>query len=228
MRTSPILFVRMKKIRVLVADDHPTFREGLCHFLDSQEDIEVVGQSADGEEAVKLAREIIPDVAIIDIAMPRVNGIEAARQIKEACPAIAILMVSAYDYESYLVGSLRAGAAGYMLKNAPISELISAVRLVCSEEAVFNLKGISKVLDRITTKDGEKKNNMGLQRRELDILKRVARGLTNIQIAGELKISQRTVQTHMSNIFRKLGAHSRTEAVLHALRQGWITADELS
>ena len=119
----------MKKIRVLVADDHPTFREGLCHFLDGQEDIEVVAQPADGEEAVKLAMELIPDVAIIDIAMPRVNGIEAARQIKEALPAIAILMVSAYDYESYLVGSLRAGAAGYMLKNAPVSELISAVRL---------------------------------------------------------------------------------------------------
>ncbi|MFC1940262.1 response regulator [Chloroflexota bacterium] len=218
----------MKKIRVLVADDHPTFREGLCHFLDSQEDIEVVAKSADGEEAVEMARELIPDVAVIDIAMPGLNGIEAAMQIKEDCPAVAILMVSAYDYESYLVSSLKAGAAGYMLKNAPVSELISAIRLVCSEEAVFNLKGISKVLDHIIAKGGEGINKVGLQQREIDIIRQAARGLSNKQIAEQLEISQRTVQTHMSNIFRKLGASSRTDAVLHAVSQGWITADEMS
>ncbi len=218
----------MKKIRVLVADDHPTFRQGLCHFLDTQDDIEVVAQASDGEEAVRLARELVPDVAIIDVTMPKLNGIEATREIKETCPSISILMVSAYDYESYLVGSLKSGASGYMLKNAPVSELISALRLICSEEAVFNLKSISKVLDRITMKADDERTTLGLHQRELDILKRAARGLSNKQIAEEINISQRTVQTHMSHIFRKLEAGSRTEAVLHALRQGWLTAEDLS
>ncbi|MBM2825356.1 MAG: DNA-binding response regulator [Dehalococcoidales bacterium] len=218
----------MKKIRVLVADDHPTFRQGLCHFLETQEDIEVVAQASDGEETIRLAMELVPDVAVIDVTMPKVNGIEAAREIKKNCPTISILMVSAYDYESYLVGALQAGAAGYMLKNAPVSELISALRLICSEEAVFNLKSISKVLDRITSKDDDESTTMGLHQRELDILKLAARGLSNKQIAEEIDISQRTVQTHMSHIFRKLEVGSRTEAVLHALRQGWLTAEDLS
>lgn len=217
----------MKKIRVLVADDHPTFRQGLCHFLETQEDIEVVAQASDGEEAVRLAVELLPDVAIIDVTMPKLNGIEATRKIKETCPAISILIVSAYDYESYLVSSLQAGAGGYMLKSAPVSELIGALRLICSEEAVFNLRSISKVLDRITAKDDEG-TTLGLHQREKEILKRVAIGLSNKQIAEEINISQRTVQTHMSHIFRKLEAGSRTEAVLHALRQGWLTTEDLS
>jgi len=218
----------MKRIRVLVADDHPTFREGLCYFLRNEGDIEIVAQPVDGQETVRLAKEFIPDVAIIDIAMPVINGIEAARQIKEACPTIAILMVSAYDYESYLIGAIRAGAAGYMLKTAHVSEIISAIRLLCSDEAVFNLKSITKVLDRITVNNGEKRGSVGLHQREVEILKQAARGLSNKHIAEKCNISQRTVQTHLSNAFRKLKAGSRTEAIIHALRQGWLTTEDLS
>ncbi|MBI2858549.1 MAG: response regulator transcription factor [Chloroflexi bacterium] len=218
----------MKKLRVLVADDHPTFREGLCHFLEKEPDIEIVGQSADGEETIRLARELIPDVAIIDIAMPKVSGIEAARQIKETCPTVAILMVSAYDYESYLAGALEAGAAGYLLKNAPVSELISAVRLVHSEEAVFNLKSIRKMFHTIGGKSPKGKPAPNLHAREVEVLKRIAKGLSNKQIAVELGISQRTVQTHISNIFRKLEVRSRTEAVLRALQQGWFAGNGVS
>jgi len=218
----------MKKISVLVADDHPTFREGLCHFLESEKDMEVVAKPTDGEETVRLAKELLPDVAIIDVAMPKLNGIEAARQIKTANPTTAILMVSAYAYESYLLASVRVGAAGYLLKNAPVSELISAVRSVRSGEAVFDLKAISKILGRLATEPGaESKGLEGLHDREVEILKIAANGLSNKHIAEKLSISERTVQTHMFHIFKKLGVGSRTEAVLRALREGWLTLDDL-
>ncbi len=218
----------MKKIRVLVADDHPTFREGLCHFLEGEKDLEVVARPTDGEETVRLAKKLLPDVAIIDVAMPKLNGIEAARQIKAASPTTAILMVSAYAYESYLLASVRVGAAGYLLKNAPVSELISAVRSVRNGEAVFDSKAIGKVLGRLATEPGaESKGLAGLHDREVQILKIAAKGLSNKHIAEKLGISERTVQTHMFHIFRKLEVGSRTEAVLRALREGWLTLDDL-
>ncbi len=218
----------MNKIKVLVADDHPTFREGLCHFLTEEKDMEVVAKAADGEETVRLAKQLLPDVAIIDVAMPKLNGIEAARQIKAACPTTAIFMVSAYGYESYLLASVRAGAAGYLLKNAPVGELISAVRSVRSGEAVFDLKAIGKILARVATEEGGERKGLGrLHQRELQILKIAAKGLSNKHIAEQLGIGERTVQTHMFNIFRKLEVGSRTEAVLHALREGWLTLDDL-
>ena len=130
----------MDKIKVMVADDHPAFREGLCRLLKDETDLEVVALPEDGEEAVESARKLQPDVAIIDISMPKLNGIEAAKQIRVAAPTTAILMVSAYSYPSYVLAALRAGAAGYLLKNAPLNELISAVRLVHSGEGVFDLK----------------------------------------------------------------------------------------
>lgn len=218
----------MDKIKVLVADDHPTFREGLCHFLEKETDMEVVARATDGDETVRLAGELSPDVAIIDVAMPRLNGIEAAKRIKATRPGTAILMVSAYGYESYMLASLRAGAAGYMLKTAPVSELVSAVRMVRTGEAVFDLKGISNVLRRLGDEEGEERRDLAeLRRREIDILKIAAKGLSNKGIAEHLGISERTVQTHLVNIFRKLQVGSRTEAVLRALRQGWLTLDDL-
>ena len=218
----------MDKIRVVVADDHPAFREGLCRFLEDEEDLEVVAKAVNGEEAVRLTKELLPDVAIIDVAMPTLNGIEAAKQIKAACPATAILMVSAFDYESYVLASLRAGAAGYMLKGTPISELISAIRLVRTGDAVFDMKALSNVLARLNTKGAEEKRSPDeIHQRELEVLKLAAKGVTNREIAVELNISERTVQTHMANLFRKLGVASRTEAVIRALREGWIALDDL-
>jgi DNA-binding NarL/FixJ family response regulator len=218
----------IKKIKVLVADDHPVFREGLCRLLEDEKDIEVVAQAADGKEAIKLAKELLPDVAIIDVVMPGVGGIEATRQIKAACPATAILMVSAYAYEAYILASLQAGAAGYLLKNALSSQLVNAIRLVHGGEAVFNFKAISKSMRRIIGDKGELKGSLeGLHRRELEVLKLAAKGLSNKEIAAELFISERTVQTHLVNIFRKLKVGSRTEAVLHALKEGWLTLDDL-
>jgi len=218
----------VEKIKLLIADDHPPFREGLSRLLEEEPDMEVVATSADGEEAVSLAKQLRPDVVIIDVAMPKLNGIEAAKQIKAACPETAILMVSAYGYESYLLASLQAGASGYMLKSSPLRELANAVRSVHGGQAVFDLKAAGKVLHRLATDQGA--GAIGPQRlhpRELQVLRLTAKGFSNKEIASELDISDRTVQTHLVRIFRELGVSSRTEAVLHALREGWLTLDEL-
>jgi len=187
----------MKKIRVMVADDHPVFREGLCYFLEGEEDLEVV-------------------------------AIEAAKQIKNACPNTAILMLSAYGSDSYILTSLRAGAAGYLLKNVPINELISAIRLAHAGEAVLDLKAVDKVLRYLAVEEsGERKDIGVLHDREREVIKQAAMGKSNKQIGEELFISERTVQTHMVNIFQKLRVGSRTEAVIRALKEGWITLDDL-
>lgn len=215
------------KIRVLVADDHPAFREGLCRFLEEQPDIEVIARAQDGEEAVRLAEELVPDVAILDIAMPEVDGIKAAQQINVTCPTTAVLMLSAFDYESYVLASMRAGAAGYMLKSSPVIELISAVRLLHTGEAVFDMKTVSQVLRHLGDGEAGKESPLELHQRELEVLRLAARGASNREIGEELGISERTIQSHMVNIFRKLGVGSRTEAVLHALREGWINLNDL-
>ena len=218
----------MAKIRVMVADDHPAFREGLCRCLGDEEDLEVVGSSGDGEEAVRMARELLPDVVIIDVAMPKLDGIEATRQIKARCPNTAMLIISAYSYQSYLLASMRAGASGYLLKNAPINELVNAIRMVYAGRAIFDFKTVGKILRRIADDGGEERRGLEeLRPRELEVLKQVARGISNREIASSLAISERTVQTHLVNIFRKLGVGSRTEAVLHALKEGWLTLDDL-
>lgn len=218
----------MEKIRVLVADDHPVYREGLCRFLGEEGDIEVVARPEGGEEAVRLAEELRPDVVIIDVAMRPLNGIDAARQIKSISPDTAILMLSAFGYESYLLSSLHAGAAGYMLKNARINDIISAVRMLFRGEAVFDLKGISGILGRLQGEgDYRQRQFVELHSREVEVLKLAAKGMTNKEIATNLGISERTVQTHIFNILRRLGVGSRTEAVLHALREGWFTLDDL-
>ncbi len=218
----------MGKIKVLVADDHPAFREGLCRLLEDEKDLECVAKSSNGEETIRLAKELLPDVAIIDIAMPGINGIEAAKQIKAACPAIAILMISAYGYESYIVASLQAGAAGYLLKDVPLRELVNAIRFVHAGETVLNFKAAGKILRRLAAGRDEKRRGLEeLHRRELEVLKLAAKGLSNKEIAAELVISERTVQTHLVNIFKKLEVGSRTEAVLHALKEGWLSPDDL-
>jgi len=219
----------MEKIRLLIADDHPTFREGLARLLEDEEDLECIAEASDGVGAVNLARELSPDVAIIDVSMPDLSGIEAAKQIKAACPGVAILMVSAFDYQSYILASLRAGARAYMSKNTPLRELVSAIRLVHSGGSVFDLKATDKVLRYVSAgEDVYKTGFEPLYPRELDILRLVAKGMSNKVIAEELFISERTVQTHLVNIFRKLGVSSRTQAVLYALREGWVTLDSLT
>lgn len=216
----------MEKIRLLIVDDHPAFREGLSRLLEEEEDLECVAISADGTEAIKLAKELHPDVAIIDVSMPNLDGIKATEEIKATCPDTAVLMVSAFDYHSYVLASLQAGASGYMSKDRPLRELISAIRLVHGGDSILDLKATDTIVHSLIDSGRGPKTGFGeLQPRELDVIKLTAKGMSNKDIADELFISERTVQTHLNNIFRKLEVNSRTQAVLYALRKGWITLD---
>jgi NarL family two-component system response regulator LiaR len=219
----------MGKIRILLADDHVLVRQGTRELLEREEDIEVVAEAGDGEEAVQLATRQRPDVAIMDIAMPRLNGIEATRQIKARHPATAVLVLTAYDDDQYVFALLEAGAAGYLLKDVHANELVRAVRAVHAGESVLHPTIARKVISRFAQPAVRRMEESTLDQltdRELEVLKLAAKGMTNREIASELVISVRTVQVHLSNIFSKMGVGSRTEAVLHALRRGWITLED--
>ena len=221
----------MNKITVIIADDHALFREGTRHLIEQEKDLEVLGEASDGEEAIKLANKFHPDVALMDIAMPTVNGIEATRQIKTSHPATAVLILTAYDNEQYILAMLEAGAAGYLLKNVSGKELINSIYAVHSGEAVLHPAIAQKVFSRFGTTSqppGETLPLTGLSGREMETLKLAAKGLSNQEIARKLFLSRRTVQSHLSNIFRKMDVGSRTEVVLQALRKGWLKLDDLA
>ena len=219
----------MAKISILLAEDHVVVREGTRELVQHEPDMEVVGEASDGEEAVQLAGKLRPDVVIMDIAMPKLNGIEATKQIKELYPATAVLILTAYDDDQYVFALLEAGAAGYLLKNVRGRELIDATRAVCAGESVLHPAIARKVIERFTSagKPDEKRIAEPLSERELEVLKQAARGISNRDIAEELSLSVRTVQAHLGNIFNKLGVGSRTEAVLYALKKGWVSLEDL-
>ncbi|MCJ7656019.1 MAG: response regulator transcription factor [Dehalococcoidia bacterium] len=221
----------MKKIKILIADDHAFVREGTRRILEQEPDLEVVAEAGDGEEAVRLASDLKPDVAIIDVAMPKLDGIEATRQIKALCPAVAVLVLSAYDDDQFVFGLLEAGAAGYLLKSVRGREIVDAIRAVDAGESVLHPSVARKVLNRfasVSSKAQRKKPLELLTDREMEVLKLVTRGLSNKDIADGLSLSIRTVQGHLANIFNKLRVSSRTEAVVHALKEGWVTLDDMS
>ena len=219
----------MSKIRILLADDHAVVRQGTRELLEREEDLEVVAEAGDGEEAVLLASSQRPDVAIMDIAMPKLNGIEATRQIKASLPATAVLVLTAYDNDQYIFALLEAGAAGYLLKDVRAEELIKAVRAVHAGESVLSPAIARKVINRFApaaSKRAEESVQESLTEREMEVLKLAAKGMTNQEIANELALSVRTVQTHLSNIFGKMQVGSRTEAVLQGLKKGWLVLDD--
>lgn len=221
----------MKKIRILIADDHAVVRVGTRRILEQEPDLEVVAEAADGEEAVRQATRLKPDVAIIDVAMPKLDGIQATKQIKSVCPAIAVLILSAYDDDQFVFSLLEAGAAGYLLKSIRGSELVDAVRAVQAGESVLHPSIARKVLNRFARISGEPKEKEPtevLSEREMDVLRLVTKGLSNKDIAEELCLSIRTVQGHLGNIFNKLQVGSRTEAVVRALKEGWVALDDVS
>lgn len=219
----------MPKIRVLLADDHDLVREGTRQLLEREEDLLVVAEAGDGEEAVHLTVEHHPDVALVDIAMPKLNGIEATKQIKVLSPSTAVLILTAYDDEQYIFALLEAGAAGYLLKSVRGRDLISAVRSVHAGESVLHPVIARKVINRFSRPADEPSPQTELDplsERELEVLRLAAKGLSNRDIAQELYLSTRTVQTHLSTIFAKMKVGSRTEAVVQALRKGWLSLDE--
>lgn len=220
----------MEKIRVLLAEDHVVVREGTRELIEREPDMEVVAEAGDGEEAVELSKRSRPDVVIMDIAMPKVNGIEATKLIKQELPTTAVLILTAYDNEQYIFALLEAGAAGYLLKNVRRSELISAIRAVQRGESVLHPQIARKVVERFRDTRGpvaiEEPGREVLSERELEVLRLAGKGKSNKDIANDLSLSIRTVQAHLGNIFNKLGVGSRTEAVLLALKKGWLTLDE--
>ena len=218
----------MAKIKVLLAEDHAIVREGTREFVQREPDMEVVGEAGDGEEAVKLATELKPDVVVMDIRMPKLNGIEATKQIKELQPSTAVLILTAYDYDQYIFALLEAGAAGYLLKGVRVHELIDAIRAVYAGESALHPVIARRVIDRLKSPIPAGTQTIEpLTEREMEVLKLAAKGINNKDIAEHLFLSPRTIQVHLGNIFNKLGVASRTEAVLHGLRKGWLTLEDL-
>lgn len=219
------------KIRILLAEDHVIVRESIRQTLERDTHFEVVGEAGDGEEAVRMARQFRPDVVIMDISMPRLNGIEATKQIKEFQPSAVILVLTAYDYEQYIFPLLEAGAAGYLLKDVSSHELMNAIQAVSKGEAVLHPAVARRVLERFKhTPDSQEKQYTSnvLTERETSVLKMAAKGMTNSDIAKELHLSVRTIESHLGTIFNRLGVGSRTEAVIQAMKKGWLTLEELS
>jgi NarL family two-component system response regulator LiaR len=220
----------VNEIRVIIADDHVLFREGTRTLIEREKDMKVVGEASDGEEAIELVTKLSPQVALVDIAMPRVNGIDATRQIKARHPSTAVLILTAYDNDQYIMALLEAGAAGYLLKNVSGKDLVNAIRAVYAGEAVLHPAIAQKVFSRLGAAGGERAEPMPLVElsdREMEILKMAARGMSNQEIATQLYLSRRTIQAHLANIFDKMDVGSRTEAVLQALRKGWLNLDDI-
>jgi DNA-binding NarL/FixJ family response regulator len=211
-------------IKVMVVDDHRVVRAGLVAFLKQSPGLTVVGEAGNGEEAVALAAALQPDVVLMDMQMPVMNGVEATRQIKGRWPQIEVLVLTTYDDDELIWGGLQAGAKGYLLKDAPPEELVRGIETVASGRSLLPPEIAMKLMQVISqggpAKGGEAEQ---LTERELEILKLMASGAANKEIAASLFISENTVKTHISNLFQKLGARDRTEAVTKALARGVIT-----
>lgn len=218
------------KTRILIADDHPLLREALCQVFSNQKDMEIVGQAGNGEEAIDLASQLKPDILVMDIMMPKLDGLEASRQIKKITPNTAILILTAYDDDNYVLGLLEAGATGYLMKSAKGQDLVEAVRAVRAGESVLHPKIIEKLLKQAMVKPvgtAEHKIKDLLSDREMEMLKLLATGMSNKKIAEKLCLSLRTVKAHMSNIFTKMNVASRGEALVEALRKGLLTLEDI-
>jgi len=220
--------VKKDKLTVLIADDHPLVREALHRALDVEEDMKVVAEASDGEEAVKLASELKPNVVVMDIVMPKVNGIEATKRIKEVAPDTAILILTAYDDDEYVLGLLDAGAAGYLLKSARGRDLVGAIRTIRAGESVLHPNIIARLLKRATVTSVKENKSQGLlSERETEVLRLVALGMSNKEVAEELFLSQRTVKAHLTSVFNKLNVASRSEAIVKGLQWGLVTLENI-
>jgi len=213
------------KIRVLIVDDHTLFRQSLRSLLKSNNGIEVVGDAGDGVESIAKASQLQPDVILMDIAMPNMNGLQATRRIKRGNPSIKVLALTMYETDQHIREMLRAGASGYIPKRAPAKELISAIQAVYQGDAFLCPPAAKKVIDgyleqiKAENKEGKRQR---LTARELELVCLIAEGKTNKEIADLLSISLHTVQTHRLNLMKKLEVHDRTELVRYAIREGLI------
>jgi DNA-binding NarL/FixJ family response regulator len=218
------IFMDAGKIRVVVADDHPTMREGLKLLLNNEHDIEVVGEAADGKEAVRVACELVPDVIVMDISMPQCNGLQATKRLRDSCPQVHVLTLTRHNDDGFLQELLRAGAGGYVLKRSSPEELLRAVRVVAAGGSYLDPAVAGKVIGgfvRERTKAGPAAMTQ-LSDREAEVLRLFAWGYSNKEIAGRVGISVKTVETHKANAMRKLDMRNRSDIVRYALLQGWL------
>ena len=218
-------------IRVAIADDHAVVRQGLRTFLELQEDMEVVGEAVDGGDAVDLVERTAPDVVLLDLVMPQVDGIEATRRIRERSPATRILVLTSFADDHTVLPAVRAGAAGYLLKDVQPPELAAAIRTVHSGEALLAPAVATMLVEQLAAEDGgrapggahgAREERSHLTPRELEVIAELARGRANKAIAFELGVSERTVKTHVSNILGKLGLSDRTQAAVYAVEHGLV------
>jgi DNA-binding NarL/FixJ family response regulator len=209
-------------IGVLLADDQALVRAGFALILNAEPDLEVRGEADDGEAAVALARELRPAVVLMDIRMPRLDGIEATRQITAADPAVRVLMLTTFDLDEYVVAAFRAGASGFLLKTAPRDQLVAAVRTVHAGEALLAPLSTRKLIERFTSPPAEATALEALTSRERHVLTLLARGLSNAEIAAELVVEPSTVKTHVARVLAKLDLRDRAQAVVFAYESGLI------
>ncbi|HEX6729524.1 MAG TPA: response regulator transcription factor [Pyrinomonadaceae bacterium] len=213
----------MSKVRVLIAEDHATVREGLKLILNAQPDIEVVGEAENGHEVVALAQNLLPDVALMDVSMPKLNGLKATAKLKECCPAVHVLALTRHTDDGYLQQMLRAGASGYVLKQSAPSELIHAIRAVAKGGKYLDPAVAGKVMGSFAGRGSFYSEKQGdLSERESEVLRLTAWGHSNKEIASQLDLSVKTVEVHKANAMKKLGMASRIDVVRYAVLQGWL------
>jgi DNA-binding NarL/FixJ family response regulator len=208
--------------RVLIADDQTLFRSGLARLLDGDDRVSVVGEAVDGLDAVKLAASLKPDVVLMDIKMPNLDGIEATRRVISDNPKVKVLMLTTFEADNYVIQSLKAGASGYVLKDSQAGAIVSSILAVVAGERVMASAVANRVLEMLTGATTPKEFYDGLTAREVEILKMLATGMANKQIAYKLKISEKTVRNHVSNMYEKLDIYDRAQAVLYAVRKGLV------
>ncbi len=211
----------MERITVLIADDHALFRKGIRKMLEAEDDMKVVGEAANGVEAVSLARKLMPDVILMDITMPELDGIEATRALHREMPHVGVVFVTMSADDASVIKGLQAGGRGYILKDANEESMLRAVRAVASGESLLGPSVAEKVMRQFAALDkGESTLVDGLTPREMDVLKAIAEGRSNKEIAVKLSLSEKTVKNHINNIFSKLHLFDRTQATLYAIRTG--------
>ncbi len=212
----------MSPVKVLLADDHDLFRKGLCRMLKQQKRIEIVGEAKDGQEVLRKAQEVLPDVVLMDVNMPKLDGIKATYQIKKVCPSVEVIVLSMYEDDEHVFRAIKAGAKGYLMKNSSIDEVVGVVKAASQGESLLNPVLARRVLNEFAVTEGANKSKKSLYcnltARELEILQLLASAKSNRETAKSLFISEKTVKNHVSNIYRKLQVNTRTEAVLKAIK----------
>jgi two-component system, NarL family, response regulator LiaR len=213
-------------IRVLIVDDHAVVRQGLRTFLELQDGIEVVGEAADGREAVVLAESLAPDVVLMDLVMPGSGGVEAIRFVRERSPSTRVIVLTSFADDDRIFPAVRAGAAAYLLKDVQPLELAGAIRNVHAGESLLHPSVAARLMEEVATEGGRRRGVDTLTEREHEVLRLLARGRSNKVIALELQVSEKTVKTHVSNILGKLGVTDRTQAALLAVREGLVGRED--